>query len=331
MTPAISIIIPTYNRLELLKETLQSIFQQTLQASEIIVVDNGSSDGTVEWLKRTHLDKVIVIQNTMNTPGAARNKGLEAATGDYIKFFDSDDLMTNNTLEVQANALDQSDKGFIYGPYFYAKRNELRQWQQTDPAILNYYPFSCSKPLHYWMAVKNLFITIPGMLFKKELLNEAGPWRKDVVASEDWDYLWRLSLLEPFPAHSNECAFLYRVHGRQTMEDNFDHDQRDKDKVRVLEDILRSNGHDEKVSKKEVNYLNNKLYQVFRVNNERADSAAGQIVKCDTWYNRLLWQKIRFEQKLGRMKTKTNWQPCHGPNSEKSIFKNYMKMINSND
>jgi glycosyltransferase involved in cell wall biosynthesis len=52
MTPAISIIIPTYNRLELLKETLQSIFRQTLQASEIIVVDNGSSDGTVEWLKK---------------------------------------------------------------------------------------------------------------------------------------------------------------------------------------------------------------------------------------------------------------------------------------
>jgi glycosyltransferase involved in cell wall biosynthesis len=174
MTPAISIIIPTYNRLELLKETLQSIFRQTLQASEIIVVDNGSSDGTVEWLKKTHQNKVMVIQNTMNTPGAARNKGLEAATGKYIKFFDSDDLMTNNTLEVQATVLDQSDRGFIYGPYFYAKRNELRQWQQTDPAILNYYPFSCSKPCITGWQLKTCLSPYQECFSKKNYLMRLG-------------------------------------------------------------------------------------------------------------------------------------------------------------
>jgi glycosyltransferase involved in cell wall biosynthesis len=327
MTPAISIIIPTYNRLELLKETLQSIFRQTLQASEIIVVDNGSSDGTVEWLKKTHQNKVMVIQNTMNTPGAARNKGLEAATGKYIKFFDSDDLMTNNTLEVQATVLDQSDRGFIYGPYFYAKRNESGEWQQTDPAILNYYPFDTSKPLHYWMAVKNLFITIPGMLFKRALIDEVGSWREDVVASEDWDYLWRLSLLEPQPAHANECAFLYRVHGRQTTEDNFDHSQRDMDKIRVLEDVIKSARQHKKVQKKESLYLSNKLYQVWRINNKRKVSTAGELAKYNTLYSRLLWQKIRVEQKKGRIVSGTNWQPCHGPLISEKAFERYVRSI----
>jgi hypothetical protein len=61
------------------------------------------------------------------------------------------------------------------------------------------------------------------------------------VASEDWDYFWRLSLLEPHFQHTAMNAHFYTgCMGARHMEDNFDHDQRDKDKVRVLEDVLRS-------------------------------------------------------------------------------------------
>ncbi|MDH5379456.1 MAG: glycosyltransferase [Cyclobacteriaceae bacterium] len=323
----ISIIIPTYNRKILLSETLDNILKQSLPASEIIIVDDHSTDGTLDFLKSRYNGKVIPIINKGKGPGAARNKGLEVATGKYIKFFDSDDLMTNNTLEVQYKALISSGKGFIYSPYFYAAFHNEKGWEQTNDPILNYFPFNESKTLHYWMAVKNLFITIPGMLFKRELLEEVGPWREDVTASEDWDYLWRLSLVEPYPAHTNACAFLYRVHGNQTTESNFSNVQRDMDKVNVMEDILNNAIKDKQISGKERKALENKLFQLYRTHKGTNEELELRFEKYNTFSNKLYWQIFRMDQKLGRVKTGTNWQPCHGPLVSNPKFGEYMKMI----
>ena len=324
---AISIIIPTFNRKALLAETLDSILKQTLPASEIIVVDDHSTDGTLEFLKEIYHDKVITLTNKGKGPGAARNTGMEVATGDYIKFFDSDDLMTNNTLEVQYELKHTSGKGFVYSPYFYATQRSSGEWKQTELAILNYFPFDERKPLHYWMAVENLFITIPGMLFKRALLDAVGSWREDVTASEDWEYLWRISLLEPRPAHTNACAFLYRVHGQQTTESNFSNVQRDVDKVIVLEEILNSAVKDQHVSSKEIKFIENKLFQLYRTHKGANIELERRLEKYDSFSNKLNWQRFRLDQKLGRLKTKTNWQPCHGPLVSEDQFREYMKMI----
>ena len=101
----ISIIIPTYNRRHLIGTTIDNLLQQTHPAHEIIVVDDYSTDGTVEWLNTTYGNKLIVLTNKGKGPGAARNTGFQASTGNYIKFFDSDDVMTHNTLEEQLQAL----------------------------------------------------------------------------------------------------------------------------------------------------------------------------------------------------------------------------------
>ncbi len=195
----LSVIIPTLNRRKLLAETLVTIFAQTLPPQEVIVVDNGSRDGTVEWLEAEYGDMVICIENSSGnqTPGKARNLGLNVASGNFVKFFDSDDLMTGNTLQVQYEVLSKSGKGFVYSPYILAGEQTPGVWHQSDVAIMAFHPFDAAYPLHYHMAVHNLFIPIPAMLFRRDLLNEVGPWREDVVASEDWDYLWRISLLEP--------------------------------------------------------------------------------------------------------------------------------------
>ena len=101
-----SVVIPTYNRAQLLRGTLESVWRQHFADFETIVVDDGSTDQTQEYLC-TLGDKVQVIRQENCGPGAARNAGARAARGDYVALLDSDDLWFPWTLNVFANAIEQ--------------------------------------------------------------------------------------------------------------------------------------------------------------------------------------------------------------------------------
>ncbi len=118
------------------------------------------------------------------------------------------------------------------------------------------------------------------------------------------------------------------MHGAQTTEGNINDVQRDRDRVLVMEELHENHvNHQPGISKKEKRYFQNKLYQIFRVSRGRDTEMEGRLAGYNTLQNRLLWQKIRLEQKLGRMRTGTNWQPCHGPLVSEEKFREYMKLI----
>ena len=100
----ISIIVPTLNRVEYLSRALDSVFNQTFKASEIIVVDNGSSDGTLEFIKEKY-PSVTLLEERKRGVSAARNKGIISSKSDWVAFLDSDDAWDKKKLEVQKNAL----------------------------------------------------------------------------------------------------------------------------------------------------------------------------------------------------------------------------------
>ncbi|WP_417289535.1 glycosyltransferase family 2 protein [Corallibacter sp.] len=110
MQPLVSIIIPTYNRAHLIGETLDSILAQTYTHWECIVVDDGSTDDT-ETLLQTYIDKDPRFQYhkrpDTHLPGGngARNYGFEVSKGEYIQWFDSDDVMLPEKLELKVNAI----------------------------------------------------------------------------------------------------------------------------------------------------------------------------------------------------------------------------------
>ncbi len=97
--PTISVVIPTYNRAELVADCVRSVISQTAEPLEIIVVDDGSTDDTAEVLCKFQ-DRITYVSQDNAGPGAARNNGIRRATGDYIAFIDSDDLWTPWTIEV---------------------------------------------------------------------------------------------------------------------------------------------------------------------------------------------------------------------------------------
>jgi len=114
--PSISVVVPACNRAALIGETLRSLLAQTAPACEVIVVDDGSTDETAA-VAASFGPPVRVIRRPNGGPAAARNTGLQAASGEYIHFFDSDDLAAPNKHEVQRRALEESGADIAFGPW----------------------------------------------------------------------------------------------------------------------------------------------------------------------------------------------------------------------
>lgn len=115
MNPKISIVIPTYNQAEYLEDSIESAYNQTMQAHEIIIVNDGSGDNTLEIAERYMfkdlplIDSPVKVINQVNKGlSSARNTGIMASTGDYVLFLDSDDILMENAVEKITDAIMQS-------------------------------------------------------------------------------------------------------------------------------------------------------------------------------------------------------------------------------
>jgi len=110
----VSVIIATFNRADYVRQAVDSILAQTLRDFELIVVDDGSTDGTLAVLAE-YGDRIRVIATTNQGAARARNAGLSVATGEYVAFLDSDDLADPERLALQAAVLDTfPDVGLVY-------------------------------------------------------------------------------------------------------------------------------------------------------------------------------------------------------------------------
>lgn len=114
----ISIVIPTWNRLALVRQAIDSVLAQTHEDWQLIVVDDGSTDGTVEAVRKLTDPRLKVLSASHSGSTAiTRNRAIEAATGDWIAFLDSDDLWEPRKLEVQLQALAAAGAGWCYSDY----------------------------------------------------------------------------------------------------------------------------------------------------------------------------------------------------------------------
>jgi glycosyltransferase involved in cell wall biosynthesis len=122
-----SVIIPTYNRKAYLLACLETVFAQTHAPHEVIVVDDGSTDGTVEALGG-YAERIQVIQQTNSGPGVARNRGAKEATGEYLAFLDSDDCWFPWTLQTFADLIEiENHPSFLVGRNTYFSDQLPRQ------------------------------------------------------------------------------------------------------------------------------------------------------------------------------------------------------------
>jgi len=311
----LSVIIPTYNRVNFIAETLECILNQTLKPYEIIVVDQNSQDNTVEFLKQNYAGKIILIENKGNrAPGAGRNLGLKAATGDYIQFFDSDDVMTKNKFLSQVTKLADSHSAGIYSPYVMSIKDSEKGWLQNS-VILQSEDSKLGKHTLKQM-LKGFFVPLPAYIFKKELIDDIGFWREDIFAYEDYDYLFRMFANGLKPIFTNECCVFYRMHQNQITGGSFTDNQRDQDKIKCLKKLISD--FSDILSSREIAIAKTQIHRVESgVNSTNISSLMYNITNIS----------LRIENKINRLITKTDWQMIHKPNCDKQLFEKYKQML----
>src|SRR5215472_561278 len=109
MIAPISVIIPAYNHARFLTPAIESVLSQTMEPSEIVVVDDGSTDETSSVLG-TFGRQIRVVRQKNQGVAAARNRGAELATGEYLAFLDADDLWLPRKLEMQLNRFESESE-----------------------------------------------------------------------------------------------------------------------------------------------------------------------------------------------------------------------------
>lgn len=120
MTPLVTVIMPVYNAERYMEQSIESIIAQTYQKWELLIVDDGSTDSSVQIMQEycSRDRRIQMILSTGNEGVAsARNKGIQAAKGEYIAFLDSDDLWKAEKLEIQIHYMQEHNCGFVYSAY----------------------------------------------------------------------------------------------------------------------------------------------------------------------------------------------------------------------
>lgn len=199
----ISVIIPTFNRRQLLDEALDSVRAQHYRPIEVIVVDDGSMDGTAELVQEWQLAcqeeidfSVQYVSQSNQGPSAARNRGLLKARGQYLQFLDSDDRLLPDKLSdaLAAFATDPAlDLVYCLRGELSATTRDVTPWTQQHADL--------EKDLSPAEVVLTAVCT-PLPVFSRTVVSKAGPWDERLRSLEDWEYIGRVT----YWARSARCV-----------------------------------------------------------------------------------------------------------------------------
>ncbi len=189
--PLISIIIPAYNAERTIIETIQSVQQQTFQDFEIIVINDGSKDQTLDLLHNIKEQRLKVFSYENGGLSTARNRGIVHARGEFIAFLDADDMWTSDKLELQIEALQKHpEAAVVYSWTYFLYENENQSYVDT----------SCfyEGNVYASLLVKNFLHNGSNPLIRKQAIDAVGSFNVTILFCEDWDFYIRLASIYPF-------------------------------------------------------------------------------------------------------------------------------------
>lgn len=211
--PLFSVIVPTFNRSDLLKAAVRSILAQSYTNFELIIIDDGSSDDTFEYLE-TLGSNAEVLRQSNRGPGSARNRGAEAAAGEFLAFLDSDDVWFPWTLQVYRDAIEKFGRlAFLAGkPYVFSDEAGLAHVKPEPPTLEGFQDYLASGDEWRWWGASSFVI-------RKDAFFDAGGFVEERINSEDADLALRLGVAAGFVQITAPFTFAYRVHAANVKDD----------------------------------------------------------------------------------------------------------------
>jgi glycosyltransferase involved in cell wall biosynthesis len=206
--PLVSVLIPLYNKADYLEETLQSVLNQTYPNIEIIIVDDGSTDGSLDIAKKYLSEHVRVFEQKKKGACAARNKAFELSKGDFIQYLDADDLLDKNKIDIQVKILSNNPDCLVIGHGYELYEPSNGQKELTKRGFPNK-DYTDSKSfilddlyeaaiIHYWL--------MPRMIVEK-----TGGWDERISIYDDRDFYLRLVPLVPKIIFTEKAICYYRI------------------------------------------------------------------------------------------------------------------------
>jgi glycosyltransferase involved in cell wall biosynthesis len=234
MPPLVSVIIPTYNRASLVKEAVDSVLAQSYRNFELIVVDDGSTDGTACELAR-YRDALQLVWQTHRGVAAARNSGVRRAKGEYLAFLDSDDLWLRKKLETQTDFM-------AHNPQFEICQTEevwIRRGIRVNPKARHRKP---SGDIFY-SSLKLCLVSPSAVMMTRQLFRKSGGFDESFSVGEDYDLWLRIAVDHAVPLISAPLVLKRGGHADQLSRLEWG---MDRFRILALRKLLRAGLQDEK-------------------------------------------------------------------------------------
>ncbi|PZD73235.1 UDP-Glc:alpha-D-GlcNAc-diphosphoundecaprenol beta-1,3-glucosyltransferase WfgD [Acaryochloris thomasi RCC1774] len=248
--PKVSIIIPAYNSMVFLPETVECVLSQTFSDFELLIVNDGSSDNIIDWTAQQTDPRICLISQENRGAPIARNTGLEQAKGDYIAFLDSDDLWDSTKLEKQVLLLDKNpDIGVAY----VWTRLMDRHGKPLDRV------WASKASGHVWkrIAVQDNMIASGSVpLVRRDCFNVVGGFDPNLRGQQDWDMWVRLASKYRFGLIPEILSF--HRHHQSSMSRSRSMNDTEKYSLEVIDKNFSSASPD-------LVHLKQKSYSYFRI------------------------------------------------------------------
>ena len=240
----ISFVIPAYNCAEYIEEAVFSIINLGLDNYEIVVVDDSSTDNTVEVLKKMQVDAMRILCSAKNGVSAARNTGIKNARGRFISFMDGDDECLKKSFKTAYNLLLNKDIDGIY----------IGIPEFCDSSMV---PFKKQPKLNfnvqnkvYSLFASEIFATVQSLIIKREVFERVGYFSEDLDIAEDFDLYVRLFSACSIDVVNNQYGFRYRQNPNSLMNSKDSEDKLIRGSRFIVEKINSYDFNDKKLNKK---------------------------------------------------------------------------------
>lgn len=213
--PIVSVIIPSYNRAEMIIRSIDSVLAQDFDGFEIIVSDDGSTDNTLEVLSQ-YGDKIVVVSGSNGGCATARTRAIGAAKGHLIANHDSDDLMLPGRLAAQVDFMHEHPEVAVVSGNVIIEGDEQTNYLENCGVDFGGQPWVIFDHPFQKLLCRN-FMVDPASMIRRDYFLEIGGYDLSLRRSADWNLWLRMSRKRPLACMKMPCTWMGRHEGNRTV------------------------------------------------------------------------------------------------------------------